>query len=159
NPAGIDVTGLLVGLAPPGEQGWDPGYGFTDALHHRFAHVHNIWKKSHIDAACESNDDIDGNGTADASEPAVTGYKGSAGSQCDVFTNKCTIPYRDRQSKTIGYWTNKDFPEELQDPLDAHGKPTSRGAAEDIAYSWNQLLEQAVATAREVECRRTGGDR
>lgn len=159
NPAGIDVGGYLVGLAPPGEQGWDPGYGFTDKLHHRFAHVHNVWKKSHQAVACENNDDVDGNGTADACENAATGYTGSLGSQCDVFTNKCTIPYRDRAIKTVGYWVNPEFPDELLDPVDAKGKPTGRGAGEDLMFAWNQLLSGAVARAREVECRRTGGDR
>ena len=89
----------------PGQQGWDPGYGFTDALHHRFAHVHNIWKRSHIETACETNDDIDANGTADACEAAVTGYDKSAGSQCDVFTKKCTIPVprsRDQDGRLLG---------------------------------------------------------
>src|SRR4029079_6719496 len=68
-------------------------------------------------------------------------------------------PYRDREIKTIGYWLNKDFPDELQDPVGKGGKPTSRGAAEDITYSWTELLSSAVAVSREVECRRTGGDR
>lgn len=159
NPAGIDVSGLLVGLAPPGEQGWDPAYGYTDELHHRFAHVHNIWQKSHQDAACLSNDDLDGDGTADACANGVTGYQGNHGSQCDTFAEKCTIPYRDRTAKTVTYWVNDQFPAELQDPVDEGGNPTARGAAEDVIYSWNQLLANAVARAREVECRRTGGER
>ncbi|MEJ7732962.1 MAG: hypothetical protein WKG00_27670 [Polyangiaceae bacterium] len=159
NPAGIDVSGLLVGLAPPGEQGWDPAYGFTDELHHRFAHVHNIWQKSHQEAACQSNDDIDLDGTADACANAATGHQGAAGSQCDTFAERCTIPYRDRQVKTVTYWVNDQFPAELQDPVGEDGKPTARGAAEDVIFSWNQLLASAAARAREVECRRTGGDR
>ena len=50
---------------------------------------------------------VDASGTADSCENGVTGYSGSAGAQCDVFVGKCTIPYRDREIKTIGYWVNK----------------------------------------------------
>lgn len=159
NPGGIGDSGS-VGIVTPGQQGWDPGYGYVDKLYHRFAHVHNLWKKSHQEVACSANDDADQNGTADTCENGATGYKGSTGSQCDVFVGKCTIPYRDRQIKTVGYWVNKEMPAELQDPLDASGKPTARGSAEDLAFSWNQLMSNALAYSREVECRRTGeGDR
>ena len=34
------------------------------------------------------------------------------------------------------------------------GNPTAIGAAEDVMNSWNQLMSNAVAYAREVECRR-----
>ncbi|MFO0591031.1 MAG: hypothetical protein U0441_26035 [Polyangiaceae bacterium] len=157
NPGGIGSS-ESVGIVTPGQQGWDPGYGYVDKLYHRFAHVHNIWQKSHQEAACTSEVDADANGTADACENAVTGYKGASGSQCDTFVGKCTIPYRDREIKTIGYWVNKEMPDDLQAPKDA--KPGERGAAEDLTYSWNQLFSAAVGSAREVECRRTGdGDR
>ena len=40
------------------------------------------------------------------------------------------------------------------------GVALRRGTLEDLTYSWNQLMRISVATAREVECRRTGdGDR
>src|SRR5690606_27388172 len=106
-----------------------------------------------------ANDDADGDGTADACHPSVTGYDGSLGSQCDVHKNKCTIPYRDRAIRTSGYWVNPEMPDELLDPLDDAGNPVGRGASEDVIFAWNQLLQNAVALAREVECRRTGGDR
>ena len=158
NPAAITGS-LLVGYSHSGKQGWDEGYGFTDELYHRFAHVHNIWQQSHLDAACTSNNDSDNDGTADACHPSVTGYSGSLGSQCDVFTQRCTVPYRDRQIKPVGYWVNSEMPADLQDEVDNHGKPIARGATEDVIFSWNQLLQNAVGHAREVECRRTGGER
>lgn len=157
NPGGIGSS-HSVGIVTPGVQGWDPGYGYVDKLYHRFAHVHDIWRKSHQDAACTSDADADANGTADACENAVTGYSGSSGAQCDTFVGKCTLPYRDRQIKTIGYWVNRDMPDFLQEP--ESGGTGERGPAEDLTYSWNQLMSAAVARAREVECRRTGdGDR
>ncbi|HTJ80586.1 MAG TPA: zinc-dependent metalloprotease, partial [Polyangiaceae bacterium] len=159
NPAGIRYGSIVAGLVGGVKQGWDPGYGFTDSLYHRFAHIHNLWKASHQDASCDSNDDVDENGSADQCENTLTGYEGSQGSQCDVASSRCTIPYRDRELKTVGYWVNPDFPAELQDPVDDAGAPKSEGAAEQVIHGWDQLLTGAVAHAREVECRRTGGTR
>ncbi|HEY8076122.1 MAG TPA: hypothetical protein VIF62_18475, partial [Labilithrix sp.] len=48
NPGGIGNS-LEIGVLSAGRQGWDPQYGFTDSLYHRFAYIHNIWKKSHQD--------------------------------------------------------------------------------------------------------------
>lgn len=102
--------------------------------------------------------DGDGNGTDDQCEGNVTGYQGNQGSQCST-RNWCTLPYRDRKIKTMAYWMNKETPLELTDPVDAAGNPTGIGASEDLTRSWNQLMKHSVAKAREVECRRTGGDR
>jgi hypothetical protein len=166
NPGGLGSS-FQVGIVTAGRQGFDPQYGYTDALFHRFAHRHNVWQKTHVDTPCNSNVDIDdadgngrANGTADACEGVSTGHKGS---QCDVFVGKCTIPIRDRQIKTIGYWVNKDAPPELQDTLDPQGNvmmmpdgQPGRGTLEDLIDSWNQLMRVGLATSREVECRRTG---
>jgi hypothetical protein len=142
-------------------QYWDPAYGYTDEGYHNFATVINIWEKSHADIPCTSNDDVaENNGAGDGTADECAGYVGAKGSQCDVFVKKCTIPYRDRQIKTVGWWVNKEMPEVYQDTLDANGMPTDRGAVEDIVYSWDQLFKPAAAFAREAECRRTGdGDR
>lgn len=66
NPSGIRYGSMYIGYTGGLDQGYDPGYGFTDELFHRYAHIHNIWKQSHQEAVCESNDDLDENGTADA---------------------------------------------------------------------------------------------
>lgn len=158
NPAQINLGGFLAGYSNSVEQGWDPGYGFTDALYHRFAHVHNIWKASHIDATCTDDADADNDGTSDQCQPSVTGYDKSPGSQCDVHVGKCTIPYRDREIRTVTYHVNPEMPAELQDQTGDSGA-VEHGAAEDVIDSWNQLLRNAVAYAREVECRRTYNDR
>lgn len=158
NPGGIGNS-WSVGVVSAGRQGWDPQYGFTDALYHRFAYIHNLWKKSHQTAGCDANADDDHDGTADQCSNDVTGWTGSSGSQCDVFTKRCTIPYRDREIKTVGYWINKEAPDDLLDPTDASGRPAGRGSLEDLVFAWNQLQTVAVAYAREVECRRTGGSR
>jgi hypothetical protein len=159
NPAGIRNGSLLIGLQAGIKQGWDPGYGFTDELFHRYAHIHNLWKKSHQDATCDTNDDLDQNGTADQCENELTGYGKSTGSQCDVASARCTIPYRDRKIRTTGYWVNPEMPDELQDPVSESGQRLGEGAAEQMIHAWDQLLRGALARAREVECRRTGGER
>ncbi|MEB2312757.1 MAG: hypothetical protein OZ921_10725 [Sorangiineae bacterium] len=159
NPGGIGDS-FQVGIVTAGQQGWDPAYGYVDKLYHRFAHIHNNWVASHQQGtSCNSNRDSDNDGSADQCANSKTGYAGAKGSQCDVFVGKCTLPYRDRQVKPIGYWVNQEMPADLMDPVDEQGNKTNgdaRGPSEDLLYSWNQLMSGALAYAREVECRRTG---
>ncbi|HEY3234083.1 MAG TPA: hypothetical protein VGJ84_05175 [Polyangiaceae bacterium] len=179
NPGGLGDSGS-VGIVTAPQITWDPQYGYTDPNMKKFMHVHDIWQKSHQTRACAPNEcpsgvacldsgqcavtcayasrrDADNNGTDDQCENADTRYSGSQGSQCSA-RNRCTIPYRDRTVKPIGFWFNKEMPDDLLDTV-KDGKPVTRGPAEDLAYTWNQALKSAVARAREVECRRTGGDR
>ncbi|MCC6646211.1 MAG: hypothetical protein IT374_11635 [Polyangiaceae bacterium] len=155
NPGGIGTSGD-VSVVTAGREGFDPAFGYLDKNFHSFANIHNIWKKSHVDVECSAKGDADHNGTDDQCE----GASSMTGSQCDVFVKKCTLPYREREVRTVGYWVNREFPADLQDTLDDGGAPIDRGAAEDVIFSWNQLMKASVGYAREVECRRTGeGDR
>ncbi len=163
----------LVGGPRAERNGYDPGYGLVDRNFHRFAMIHNLWQQSHLSpsVACDANTDADNNGTADACQSA-----NSRGSQCDVINHRCTIPYRDRTVRPIAYYTNTIMPPEMQDHVvipgpdgnDTYRLPTAaevssrsyvRGASEDIVDSWNRAIMASVANAREVECRRTGGER
>lgn len=185
NPGGLG-DGLEQGVVTAPRVSWDPGYGYTDPNMRRYMHVHNIWKQSHqtlgacqTDADCPTIThlagstclpsktctipctysapvDANNNGTDDQCENTRTGYTGQQGSQCSP-KNRCTIPYRDRKTKPIAFWVNVDMPDELQDQVDSNDKVVQGGAAEDVIYSWNQAVRLAVAHAREVECRRTGG--
>ena len=144
---------------------WDPQYGYLDANTKTFYAIHNIWEKSHQDVECRSNDDANGDGTADECESEHTKYAGSTGSQCDLNVGapygdktkgKCTIPVRDRQVKTMGYWLNVEAPQDLTDEVSTDGKTVTRqGAYEELTDTWSQLLKVSVAYRREVECRRT----
>lgn len=163
NPGGLGDS-FSVGIVTAPRQGFDPAYGFTDKNTKFFANIHNIWERSHQDGtSCDWNGDENADGTADQCANDVTGYSGSSGSQCDIHMKKCTIPYRDRAVKPVAYWVNNLMPLEFQDELDENGQRVdwdTRGASEDIVYSWNQLMRTAVGRAREVECRRTNeGDR
>ena len=183
NPGGLGDS-FSVGIVTPPQQEWDPQYGYTDEGFKRYMHRHNIWQQSHqlvgscsSDADCggrgtcvasgqctvacdyENQFDGDNNGTNDQCENAITGYAGSKGSQCSA-RNRCTIPYRDRVVKPIGYWMNKETPAALVDTVDANGNVAEVGPTERMMAAWNQVFVHAVAKAREVECRRTGdGDR
>ncbi|MCC6646210.1 MAG: hypothetical protein IT374_11630 [Polyangiaceae bacterium] len=150
----------------PPLQAYDPQYGYTDKNWVVFANKHNIWKKSHIPGSyCDSAADADDDGTHDQCEFGVmadqdgilVNYEGSSGSRCDVISHKCTIPYRDREVKTVPYYTNPEFGDEYLDKWDGvSAQPETRGAAEDVVYSWNQMMRASVSFTREAECRRTG---
>ena len=182
NPGGLG-DGFSAGIVTPPRVTFDPGYGYVDPNLTRLMNIHDIWKQSHqtkgtckVDADCggggsvcvssgkctvpcsyAARKDGDGNGTDDQCENKNTGYKGSAGSQCSI-KNRCTIPYRDRETRSVAWWVNTDMPDTLQDTVDSKGKFVSRGATEDIVYTWNQAVDLAVSHAREVECRRTHAD-
>jgi len=169
---------------------YDPAYGFTDKGYHVPMHVINLWEKSHVDIACTSTNDADNDGTADECAPYQGSkgsrcdtffswkpheIKGAvAAAERDnqpperiqeikdylSKAGRCTIPYRDRKVKTLGWWVNKEMPLDYQDTLDANGNPIDKGAVEDVVHSWDQMFTAAVAMARSAECRRTGdGDR
>ncbi len=92
----------------------------------------------------------------------------AAGSQCST-RNWCTLPLRNRRVKPIGYWMTEETPAELTDPFETDDPEFRNDAGEDVRLgsgpseqtiaSWNQLMRFSVAKAREVECRRTGGER
>jgi len=166
----------LVGGPRAERNGYDPGYGLVDQNFHRFAMIHNLWQRSHLSPAveCTANTDANNDGTADACGTSSAAER--AGSQCDVIMHRCTVPYRRREVRPIAYYTNLEMPAEMQDHVvvpgaegnDTYRFPTPaevtasryvRGASEDIIDSWNRAVMSAIANAREVECRRTGGDR
>jgi hypothetical protein len=155
NNFGGSGDSLLVQYGAPIQE-YDPKYGYLDkGLHGLVARV-NIWKKSHVPIECDSNVDSDNDGTADQCVDYQAYYGESSGSQCNLFTRRCTIPYRDRQIKPMDWWVNRDMLPILQDTLDESGNVIERGAAEDLIHTWNQLFIAGVAWARATECRRTG---
>jgi hypothetical protein len=132
-----------------------------DSEWNRFISRYNIWERSHYyedasamtgavacatkettemptgDPAADPNRDDDGDGTADECESA------GAGSRCDPYKKKCTLPYRERTVATQPWYLTGD--ETLFDP--------TNWAVEE----WDLALKTAVQTARLVECRKTDG--
>ena len=140
-------------------RGYAQNYGLVDQEWSRFISRYNIWDRSHFYAdptamtgpiACatkattedptgdpdaDPNRDLDGNGTADECQAA------GAGARCDVFTQKCTLPYRDRKVRTIPWYVAGDAT--LFDPTNW------------AVVEWDLAMKTAVETARLVECRKT----
>ena len=129
--------------------GYDRRYGIIDQKWHRFADRWNIWEKSHAMpiVACATTDttpvgadphrDLDADGTED--ECASVGR----GSRCDEFKGLCTIPMRDRKVKTIPWYVNADFPEELF------------AGTQTTLDGWSEAIRVGVVASRLAECRRT----
>jgi len=136
--------------------GYDRNYGIVDEKWYRFASRHNIWERSHArDSAgelirCNTPEttyganlptlDVDPfDGTHD--ECAAAGV----GSRCDPYMQACTIPYRERETKTIPMYYGPD------------SDPTLWDVSRDVTAEWDSALRHAVQTARYTECIRTGG--
>lgn len=119
--------------------GFDKQYEIHDKHWHRLMARHNVWAKTHNDNTCFA----DGNkATADA-----TCNEKVAGSTCDLYSAKCTIPLKDRPIRTIAYHVSKSMPTDLW------------GENVELIREWDEAMRDAVAASREVECRRLGGDK
>jgi hypothetical protein len=151
-PLHYDGTRMdMFGLFTVDRQGYDRRYGVVDTKWRRFAARWNIWQRSHAepDIHCNAPEttpigadphrDNDANGTEDECE--VVGN----GSRCDDISGLCTLPYRDRQVRTIAWHVNRGFPDDLY------------AATLEQLTVWNDAMRVAVLAARLTECRRTGG--
>jgi hypothetical protein len=181
----------LVGGPRATRNGYDEGQGTLDQNFRRYAMIHNIWQRSHLQragdnltetqrfVACTNDADANSDGTADACQsPAGFSPDQWTGSRCDVVMNKCTIPYRNREVRPITYYITGEMPRDFMDhvatvatdgnttyraPTAAEiavgpGRPNgyTQGATEEIIDSWDLAVRRAIASAREVECRRIG---
>jgi hypothetical protein len=146
-------------------RGYNRGYGLLDQEWSRFISRYNIWQQSHYyadpsngdpaqrgavacatkattedatgDPTADPNRDVDQDGTAD--ECASVG----GGSRCDVYTQKCTLPYSQRKTRTVAWYIAGDT--SLFDP------------ANWATVEWDLAMKTAVQTSRLVECRKTAG--
>ncbi len=139
-------------------KGYARNYGMTDTQWHRFINRYDIWERHHKyekpdtmegAIACytpattppgqDPNRDEDGNGTADECEAA------GKGSRCDAFSQKCTLPYRERTPVTIAtYYANGSHPDYYE-------------PSEEAVHEWDVALRSSVMTARYAECVKVGG--
>ncbi len=168
----------LVGGPTATRNGYDTQYGVTDTNFHRYAMVHNLWQQSHVSQTCQVR-------SPDAPAPANECMGAPRGSYCDTVVGRCTIPYAQRKVRQIAYYVNPEMPPEFQDHMerDVNGVleyrlPTAderrsrparagngsnwyfvTGATEQLVNTWDLAVRRAIASAREVECRKVGGDR
>ncbi len=137
--------------------GFARNYGMSDDKWHRFISRYDIWERSHHYAdpgamtgaipcntpvttpfGADPNRDIDGNGTAD--ECQVVG----GGSRCDVFSQKCTLPFSRRVERpVVWYYAEGSDPDYFEGTWWA-------------THEWDVAMRSAVMTARYAECKRTG---
>lgn len=144
--------------------GYARNYGMSDDKWYRFINRYNIWERSHyyqdpekMTGAVEcyvpgktlSGDDphrdLDGNGTEDECEE-VTQKTGVAGSRCDEFKQKCTLPYRSRKEVPQAWYYSQNSDPEYFD------------GSEWATHEWDVAMRAAVMSARNAECKATGGD-
>jgi len=137
--------------------GYTRNYGMTDDQWHRFINRYNIWERSHfyVDPVNESgavecftpettpfgadpHRDEDGNGTEDECEAV------GAGSRCDTFKQKCTLPYAERTPKPLVWYLTKG-----SDLRYFYGTKLA-------AHEWDVALRIAIQTARYAECMKVG---
>jgi hypothetical protein len=124
--------------------GYDRKYGIVDSRWHRFIQRYNIWQKSHTDVTCgttagaDSHFDGDRDGTEDECQSA------GAGSRCDEYAQRCTIPYAQRQIRPNAWHYNLNGQDEL-----------IFRSSQEAADEWDTALRMAVQAVRRVECLRT----
>jgi hypothetical protein len=127
-------------------KGYDRLYGMSDDKWRRFISRYDIWETSHEDVACftpettpfgsDPHRDLDQNGTEDECEAV------GAGSRCDEFKQKCTVPYALRKERPIvWYYTTGSHPDFFE--------PTH-----EAADQWDVAMRTSVQTARYAECMR-----
>jgi hypothetical protein len=68
------------------------------------------------------------------------------GSSCDEFVHRCTIPLRDRQTKTIAWYYGPDSPADLF--------PSTKNAVEQ----WNVAIKRATQLGQKADAERVGLD-
>ncbi len=158
------------GFAWTERMGYARNYGMTDALHHRFLSQFQIWERAHyygnewdgpgtwakdegdvMEAPVECytpestpyggdpNRDNNGNGTADECE-AVTVATGFEGSQCDTYTQKCTLPFRARKPKKMAWFYTNNSDQRYFNSSDL------------AVHQWDVGLRTAIRAAQYSEC-------
>ncbi|MBW2276364.1 MAG: hypothetical protein JRF63_02665, partial [Deltaproteobacteria bacterium] len=138
--------------------GYARNYGMSDELWHRFLTRYQIWERTHFYAnpvlmqhpvECYTPDttpygadphrDEDLNGTEDECE-----FVGG-GSRCDEFTQRCTLPYRERTPLTVPWYFTSGSNQDYFEP------------SELAAHEWDVALRTAVRSAQYTECKQVGG--
>ncbi len=130
----------IIGNLKMDRSGYDRNYGIVDETWHTYLMRYNIWQKSHKQGAVcgASNLKADGDAECIAADP---------NSRCDMNAKLCTLPYEQRTVRPIAFYLDQELPERLH--------PQSQ----NVINEWNLALKRAVSYAREVECRKLGGDR
>jgi len=144
-------------------KGFARNYGMSDEQWHRMIDRYPIWEWSHYykdpqkktgavecftpqttKYGLDPHRDDNGDGTEDECTQ-VTKDSGTAGSRCDTFSQKCTLPFRDRVPVVTAWYYSQG------------GNPEYFDATALAAHEWDVALRTAVRTAQYTECVKTGG--
>ncbi|WP_437808198.1 hypothetical protein [Sorangium sp. So ce1078] len=142
--------------------GYERNYGIVDNQWRRFAARYNLWKRSHYYTnpetmegaiACATRETTQASGAVTADPNRDENNDGTAdecaaagpGSQCDVYKQKCTLPYAQREAVVIPWYIGGNTSEDLFE--------ATNWATEE----WDLAMKTAIQTSRLVECRKTGG--
>jgi hypothetical protein len=121
-------------------QGYTREYGLTDNKWWRFVERYNIWNRSHY-----YKDPVSMSGPKTCKVDAdCAGVGDVGGSHCDLFNNKCTLPFRKREAKPVVWY--------YADKSNADFYDASRMAS----FEWDTAMRLAVAASRYAECMRYG---
>lgn len=130
-------------------KGYARNYGMSDDKWHRFISRYNIWQESHADVECytpettpygnDANRDDNDDGIVDECKEV------GAGSRCDTFSQKCTLPYADREVRPQVWYVTKG------------SNPNFYDGTEWATHEWDVAFRHAVVSARYAECMSNGG--
>ncbi len=110
--------------------GYDEQYGTTNTGRVRFQSKWDIWQRSHDDRPCAMEEDCND----------------VLGSTCDVVTDECTLPYRDRAVRTIPYYASPEM------------DPRFQQVSQEIFDQWNPAFADTINGLRFWECLDEGID-
>jgi len=147
--------------------GYSRNYSMSDTKWHRFIARYNIWERSHFYADPENM-----TGAIECFTPNTTPYGASphrdlvgakdnegkdigdgtedecvaagAGSRCDEFKQKCTLPYMQRKAKPIAWYYSDGNDRRFDQPT------------YEATHDWDVAMRSAVMSAKYAECKRVG---
>jgi len=159
----MEMFGMFTtGTVSPDRLGYDRDYGVVDDKWYRFVSRHNIWQRSHatdgngepipcytdkttpVDAL-PSRDELASDGQPGPDGTDDECQAAGAGSRCDQFSHKCTLPYASRTVKTSPFYYGPD------------SDPNLFAVSAEALSQWDGALREAAQAARYTECIRTQG--
>jgi hypothetical protein len=121
--------------------GYARDYGLADADWKRFISRYNIWERSHVYANPDKMEDA-AKCMSDGDCTSASGINGV--SHCDMYAQKCTLPYQSRKEKPI-VWHYSDG-----------SAPAYFEATREAAEEWDVAMRVAVQAAKYAECMNYG---
>ena len=161
--ARMDMFGMFTtGTLNPDRLGYDRNYGVVDDKWYRFVSRHNIWQRSHASdadgepiacftqqttpvGALPTRDQLDAAGNPGPDGTDDECQNAGAGSRCDQFSHKCTLPYGQRTLKVTPFYYGPE------------SDPNLFGVSAEALSQWDGALRHAAQTARYTECIRIRG--